>query len=86
MKIHIKTEDGFPDEKTITLDDGSTLANVLAADIRIRPDEVVTATLTFMLPWADLNIKATVTEAHLRELAETHGFILLKKAVDISSI
>lgn len=79
MRIHINTGDGFPDAKTLTLDDGSALKNVSAVDIKIRPMEPIIAILQFLLPGADLNVEATVTEEHLRELADAHGFDLVKK-------
>lgn len=79
MKIHINTGDGIPNEMTLTMDDGSPLENVFAVDIKIRPGELILATLEFLLPRVDFDVKATVTEAHLRELAEAHGFDLMKK-------
>lgn len=79
MKIRINTGDGVPGEDTIRLEDGSALENVSAVDIRIRAGEFILATLEFLLPKHDMAVEATVTEKHLRELAEAHGFDLVKK-------
>lgn len=79
MKIRI-TSDGSGSNTSVTTEDGTPLMHCMAVDVSIRPEEVVKATLVFMLPITDMKgFEVTVSEAHLRELAEAHGFNLVKK-------
>lgn len=79
MKIRIKSEDGMPSATVVTLEDGTRLENIAAVDVRIRPDEFITAQIEFIIPAVDFVAEATVSESHLRELAAAHGFDLVKK-------
>lgn len=78
MKINIKSDGGA--NTTITTEDGKALPCCVAADISIRPEQIVEAQLRFVLPAIDLKgCEATVSEAHLRELAAAHGFDLVRR-------
>ena len=76
MWIRVKTYGGAVE---LTQDDGTPIEKILSVDIRIRPLEPVTAALQFLMPFSDVVVNATVSEKHLRELADAHGFDLVKR-------
>lgn len=54
------------------------LGHITAVDIGIKAGELPTAKLTFMLPVVDVHAHATISEEHLRQLAQAHGYNLVK--------
>ena len=76
MWIRVKTYGGAVE---LTQDDGTPIEKILSVDIRIRPLKPATAELQFVMPFSDVVVDATVSEKHLRELADAHGFDLVKR-------
>lgn len=80
MRINVSCPSGHSNEVVITTEKGEAIDKVKALDIRMRPGEPVTAELAFLVPGVETMLcEATVSEAHLRELAEAHGFDLVAR-------
>lgn len=81
MKINIKSEDGSTGNAEVTLEDGSRLDGVERIVIDAKgSDGVIRAQLTFFCPKVLMkSMPAFISEDHLRELADAHGFDLVKR-------
>jgi hypothetical protein len=80
MRINVKCSSGHSNEVAITTEKGEVLDNVKSLDIRMRFGEPVVAELAFLVPGIETMLcEATVSEAHLHELAEAHGFELIAR-------
>jgi len=79
MHVTIKNKGGFFDASTIHLQDGTPLTEVSRVKILIESGIPNEAEVTFLLPIVDIDAEVTVKEEHLKELAEAHGFDLVKK-------
>lgn len=80
MNIHIDLPSGkTTNDLSITLDDGSKLTTMVKVDIRLRKNEIPSATIEFSLPGINTDAEVTVSKEHLEELAAAHGFDLVKK-------
>ncbi len=79
MRVKIISEDGLSSNAALMLENGMPLDNVAEVAIWLRPGSPVEARLTFLLSGVNAVAAATVSEAHLRELAESHGYSLTKK-------
>lgn len=80
MNINISCPTGITSDTRVTTDNGE-LHNLAHMVLTFEPDKEVVALLTFLLPRLDsLNrVRATVSEQHLRELADAHDFDLVKR-------
>ncbi len=64
----------------IFTEDGNDIGNCVSAiDIRIRPDEVITATLAVATAFKDVKADAIFDLESTRTMAAAHGFFLVKK-------
>ncbi len=80
MKVTIKSEDGTAAGCDVSLEGGGSIAAaVQTIDIRVRPGDVITAQIKFALPKINTLATVTVSEEHLRELCQAHGFDLVKR-------
>jgi hypothetical protein len=80
MRIHIKCLDGCSASAEIITPGGERLTSIKAIDISLRAGEPVEASLQFLVPGVDAGCEATVSEAHLVELAAAHGYDLVPRA------
>jgi hypothetical protein len=80
VNITIKNKHSTGNMVSVLTDDGTDLgSNISAIDIKIRPDEIITATVEFGLLTTDIKAQLGVTESHLRELASHLGFDVVLK-------
>lgn len=70
----------------VRTEDGAVLDHVRRIDITLEADQLATARLEFVMPHVrGGKFVATVSEQHLRALAEVHGFRLMR-IVDVTDM
>ena len=76
IKIH--TNSSTHDAK-FTHEDGYTIHNVAACDVRMRPDEIVKATLDILVDEATIWAEPLLALDTIREAAKCYGYELVEK-------
>jgi hypothetical protein len=71
----------MPNMYECTDEDGNPMHGISAADIRLRPDEIATATIKLFMEWLDIEVKpafhmqhpVTGEDKQIREIIYTDG-------------
>lgn len=70
----------------VRTEDGAVLDHVRRIDITLEADQIAKARLEFVMPHVrGGKFIASVSEQHLRELAEAHGFSLMR-IIDVTDL
>ncbi len=76
MKINVESDGTYQGTK-VALEDGTPVEFVGAMDIELRATHIPVARVTFLMPKMHIRgAQVTVSEEHLLELADAHGFTL----------
>ena len=59
-------------------EDGTEIPNVLSADIRIRPDEIVRAEVSVVVGRCDITAHPLLSLETVEEAAQRHGYRLVR--------
>jgi hypothetical protein len=77
--ICITCNDRIPHNAKIQHEDGSEIKGVMAIDIRMRPDEIVTATLDLIVDEISIEAEPLLSYRTVKEAAEHYGYKLVKE-------
>jgi hypothetical protein len=77
--IKIKCDDVVPLKMKITHANGKEIQGVTALDIRSRPNEVITATLSIMVNEINIKAEPLLSFNTLQEMAKYYGYELVTK-------